>query len=527
MATIYQESTWNGVAVDTYTDTTTGTIQVYAKGFAPLGGLGGVLIAESKPKNGNSDWTLVDETRYRRTVNNQRDRDGELPYTEAQFKAQFFGDGTRHFNNNRAAVLNKPGTSSINERQGFFDNRVPFTSNPTGNQERVNSDGSITEQRVVNPNADPDPDAESSATVPLNGADGNGGGGSGAIGDSSGGSNTGTNPGDTSGGTNILNPDDPNSGSDGLDNSDGSTNDDNIITIENPNDTAFDDNTKTGGDEGGYISYPSIEPPAGLEYDYVTFTAYEYNPSGVSLSQRQYDITGGTKYETIELPIQPTISETNSVSWTGDTLNEIQKGFADLSAGAIEFMGGDGGYRIKKAVQEGTAALKKIVDNPTTSKAIVAFFAGQAVGANIMGRSTGAIINPNLELLFTGPSLRSFNFNFRLTPRNADESSSIRKMIRAFKRNSAVQRQNSNLFLMSPRVFQIEYNYKGQGQHPYLNKIKPCALQSFNVNYTPDGSYMVFGSTGSLTAYDITLSFTEINPIYADEYNGSSTDMGF
>lgn len=526
MAEIFQESTWNGVAVDTYTDTTTGRIQVYSKGFAPLGGLGGVLIAESVPNNGTSDWRLVESARYRREINNQRDDDGQIPYTEAQFENQFFGDGTRHFNNNRAAVLNKQGTSSLNERQGFYDNRVPFTSNPTGNQERVNSDGTVTDAQVVNPGAVPDPSAEPEAVVPLGGAgeSGSGLGDAGGSGTGSGGDTTGTGE-DSSSGTENLNPSDPNTGGT---TGDDNTNDDSTetSTTTNPNDTAFDDSTLTGGEEGGVINYPSITPPAGLEYDFVSFTAYDYNPSGVSLSQQQYT-HGGTKYETINLPIQPTITETNSVSWTSDQLNDIQKGFANLATGGINFLGDGNGYELKKALQEGTAALKKYVDNPTTSKAMVAYFAGQAVSANIIGRQTGAIINPNLELLFSGPSLRSFNFNFRLTPRNSTESTSIRKMIRAFKRNSAVQRQSANLFLMSPRVFDIQYQYKGGGQHPYLNKIKPCALTAFNVNYTPDGSYMVFGSTGSLTSYELTLSFTELNPVFADEYGDSATDMGF
>ena len=104
------------------------------------------------------------------------------------------------------------------------------------------------------------------------------------------------------------------------------------------------------------------------------------------------------------------------------------------------------------------------------------------------------------------------------------------KIIRAFKRNSAVQTATSAFFLKSPRIFKLEYIYKGGkdgGQHPYLNKFKPCALTNFAVNYTPDGSYMVFNDTGSLTAYDIQLSFTEIIPVYADDYNGPDTDMGF
>ena len=520
---IFQESTWDGVAVDTYTDTSTGAIQVFSKGFGPLGGLGGVLIAESIPNSGSSDWRLVESSRYRRQVNNQRDADGQLPYTEAQFENQFYGEGTRHFNNNRAAVLNKPGTSSLNERQGFFDNKVPFTSNPTGNQERVNSNGSVTDAQVVNPSGVPDDGALPEATVPLSGSgtgDDDGGGGAGD--GTTGGDNTGTGT-DSTSGTVTLDGNNPNTG--------GTTGDEDINddstspnTSESENETAFDGSTNTQGGEET-ISYPSITPPAGLEYDFVSFTAYDYNPSGISLTSKTYTHSG-TKYETIILPIQPTITESNSVSWTSDTLNDIQKGFANLSAGGIEFLGGDGGYRIKKAIQEGSAALQNLVKDETTSKAVVAFFAGQAVSANLVARSTGAIINPNLELLFSGPSLRSFNFNFRLTPRNIDESTSIRKMIRAFKRNSAVQRGNQ-LFLMSPRVFDIQYQYKGGGQHPYLNKIKPCAMTAFSVNYTPDGSYMVFGSTGSLTSYELTMSFTELNPVFADEYNGGASDMGF
>lgn len=522
---VYQELDWEGVTVDTYTDTTTGRIQVFDKGFGPLGGLGGVLIAESVPGNGKSDWRLVDGARYRRSVNRQRDSDGEIPYTEAQFNKKFFSDAARQFNNERAYVLNKPGNSSLSERQGFFDNRVPFTSNPTGNKERVNFDQSITTTQVVNPNANPDPDADADASVPLNDSSGDGGGGGGGNGD---GQNIGTDPDADSTGQNGSIPNASTNGPIGQvvgDQEDGL----HIMTVGDPEDAnqyAYDGTTTTGGSPGEYIKYPLIDPPPGLNYDYVTFTAYEYNPGGVDLTRTEY-VHSGTKYETIQLPIQPTITETNSVGWTQDQLNDIQKGFADLSKGGMDFFDGDGGAAFRQAFANGKQAIKDLLENPTTKPLIKAFFAGQAVSANIIGRSTGAIINPNLELLFNGPSLRTFNFNFRLTPRNAEESRQIRKLIRAFKRNSAVQRSNVNLFLVSPRVFQIEYNYRGQGQHPYLNKFKPTALTSFSVNYTPDGSYMVFGTTGSVTAYDITMSFTEINPIYADDIDDSDTDMGF
>ena len=83
------------------------------------------------------------------------------------------------------------------------------------------------------------------------------------------------------------------------------------------------------------------------------------------------------------------------------------------------------------------------------------------------------------------------------------------------------------IFLKTPRVFQIEYIFDDSdtSNHPFLNKIKPCAMTSFNVNYTPDGSYSTFPD-GSMTSYAISMSFGELQPIYADEYDDSD-DMGF
>ena len=41
-------------------------------------------------------------------------------------------------------------------------------------------------------------------------------------------------------------------------------------------------------------------------------------------------------------------------------------------------------------------------------------------------------------------------------------------------------------------------------------------LQGFNVNYTPDNSYMTY-QDGAMTGYDVSMVFREIVPIYADE----------
>ena len=232
--------------------------------------------------------------------------------------------------------------------------------------------------------------------------------------------------------------------------------------------------------------------------------------------------------------MQPQLSEATSVSWGGDTLNAIQAEGANLAREAIRDLGeGNIGEALGNMINNTTGAVNRLLEDGGSKAALTAYFAGQAVGANVIGRTTGQVINPNLELLFSGPNLRSFNFNFTLTPRDSEEARIVRKIIRAMKRNMTPQRSSQNLFLESPRIFELEYIFGDTNrEHPFMNKFKPCACTNFTVNYTPDGSYMTYRGEPSMTSYQIAMSFGEIEPIYADEYGAfDGTDneptMGF
>ena len=272
-------------------------------------------------------------------------------------------------------------------------------------------------------------------------------------------------------------------------------------------------------------------------YDYISITAYDYEPSGMKsygerpsgFSKREGDGKRfKNKQETIQLPMQPQLSEATAVSWGNDTLNEIQRAGADIAAGTIRRAGdGDIGGALSEMASGVNAEFSRLLGNGAAKNQIIAYFAGQAVGANVIGRTTGQVINPNLELLFTGPNLRSFNFNFTLTPREPEEAKTIRKIIRAMKRNMTPRISDKDLFLKSPRIFELEYIFgDNTEQHPYMNKFKPCACTNFTVNYTPDGSYMTYRGEPSMTSYQIAMSFGEIEPIYADEYKNEN-NMGF
>ena len=269
-------------------------------------------------------------------------------------------------------------------------------------------------------------------------------------------------------------------------------------------------------------------------YDYIEITAYDYVPSGLDVGKKLKQGFKGSnrrftrRYETIQLPMQPQLSESTAVSWGGNTLNAIQAIGAQAAQGAIEKLGMEGDLQgALGALGGGLQNLGQLASDDGTKSQLAAYFAGQAVGANVLGRATGQVINPNLELLFTGPNLRSFNFNFTLTPRDAEEAGIVRRMIRAMKRNMTPQRSSEALFLKSPRIFELEYIFGDTNrEHPFMNKFKPCACTSFTVNYTPDGSYMTYRGEPSMTSYQIAMSFGEIEPIYSDEYNDGERTMG-
>ena len=88
----------------------------------------------------------------------------------------------------------------------------------------------------------------------------------------------------------------------------------------------------------------------------------------------------------------------------------------------------------------------------------------------------------------------------------------------------APQTEGAILFLMSPWTWQLTYMHRGR-EHKYLNKFKECAMNSLTTQYTPDGNYATFES-GHMTAYSITMSFTELEPVFSSDYD-SKDEIGY
>jgi hypothetical protein len=273
--------------------------------------------------------------------------------------------------------------------------------------------------------------------------------------------------------------------------------------------------------------------------DRIFITQFKYKRTDVI--QREGDFSALENIVgSVTLPMPNDISETNSVGWGDNSLSNI----AALSMPKLVEAGlkaGEGD--ITGAVNDGFAAVRNTLMNGSTGRRLQQFLAVNAAasvvkkfGVNVdpeafIVRSTGAAINPNLELLFNGPKLRQFGFQFKMTPRSKEEAIQIRKIIRFFKQGMSPRKGigEASFFLGTPNVFKLKFK-SGENELKSIGKIKTCALLSFAVNYTPDGFYAAYEDASANGSQPISvtmqLGFTELTPVFNDEFDDNYDDIG-
>lgn len=256
------------------------------------------------------------------------------------------------------------------------------------------------------------------------------------------------------------------------------------------------------------------------------------------------------------LPMPNSINDSNNVSWgtdemgniaaalTADTMAKLGPKLATAGlAGLTEMLTGIGGgnaagfalqaQNIATLVTNGLISqeLAGVLGGDFTSK-ILKRQGVEVSPESILARGAGIVPNSNMELLFNAPTLRAFNFSYRLSPRSSDEAKMVRKIIRFFKQGMAAKKLSgkageSSFFLGTPNVFKLEYR-SGTQPMDAVNKIKTCALTSFSCNYTPDGLWAAY-EKGQPVSTVFSMTFNELEPIYDTDYQedvfGGRTDL--
>ena len=311
-------------------------------------------------------------------------------------------------------------------------------------------------------------------------------------------------------------------------------------------------------DRGGLLRYPLEAMTDSTDYLQIDITKYvpvkKASESGGivgSVGSRKLSgrspVRGFTATQslvnqgTVLLQIPSQIQDGNSASYGEDKLNSLVGaavgGTADMMKNVGTAIGkGDvegaitaGGDSLKNALASSGVsvdAAKSLITKKLAASA-VSVFGGNVSVNQLLSREQGQILNPNMELLFNGPTLRNFRFSFKMTPRSEKEAEQCKLIIRTFKMNMApkVTGSGANLFLNTPNVFELRYK-SGFRNHPFLHKFKQCFLTDISVNYTAEGVYATYENKEPISM-TMDLTFKELEPIYDNDYfdeNGYDSD---
>ena len=305
---------------------------------------------------------------------------------------------------------------------------------------------------------------------------------------------------------------------------------------------------RTYRDRGGVLRYPYEALTESTDYLQIDINQYESvkdrTGSIVGRTNRVSPLRGRNPFGlttkslvnkgTILLQIPSQVEDGNSVNYGSSELNSIA---GAAVSGAVDLMSGAGAAiatgRIGEAFGEAGKAARNALDaadiNVETATAlatkkiattVVGAFGGNVSVNQLLQRESGQIFNPNMELLFNGPTLRNFRFAFKMTPRSPEEAEQCKLIIRTFKMNMAPKvtsgRGTSSLFLNTPNVFELRYK-SGAANHPFLHRFKQCFLTDISVNYTAEGVYATYENKEPISMI-MDLTFKELEPIYDIDY---------
>ena len=294
------------------------------------------------------------------------------------------------------------------------------------------------------------------------------------------------------------------------------------------------------------FAYPlDIDP----RQDHMKIVRYEYLRADINLSKgRRTEFTkvGGTEKTvagdsvigsnpmgSILLPM-PKVTDVYGVEWGKSELNI--NGLTAL--GSVDnLLGGPFGNRfrsdgINKEQADQQDAAKDAQNRGVQKDGLMTL--GQTMNTNIslktasflmgtdvdmdtyLARTGGKVLNPNAEMLFQGPTIRSFPFSFLMVARSQREGQEIRKIIRFLKLGMAPKFRNTT-YLANPDIFTLHYK-NGPGKNDELDTVNKfskggLALTNMNVDYAPNGYWSAYRDSHPV-ALRMDLEFTELRPIY-------------
>jgi hypothetical protein len=217
--------------------------------------------------------------------------------------------------------------------------------------------------------------------------------------------------------------------------------------------------------------------------------------------------------DSIAIYLPPDVKDATTASYN----NAAEMGVIGLAAaGGIGFVDAMKRNDFESAAGSLLGSAKGIIME--AAKRMGSEFAGGLSGVDpeaitgFANKAFGQATNPYMEVIFEKVGMRTFSYNFTFSPRNADETADVQKIIKMFRFHMLPEMQGANeRFLTLPSTFDIHYMYQlsseNARENSFYSKIATCVLNGVDVDYTPDGVKSF--ASGAPTQIKMGLNFME------------------
>ena len=194
------------------------------------------------------------------------------------------------------------------------------------------------------------------------------------------------------------------------------------------------------------------------------------------------------------------------------------------------FKGGEGAADTAKSVLK-SAGKTAGLEGVSLAADAIGGIAGSGTAQLGFQAATGTVRNPMLEMVYSSPGFRSFQFEFTFYPRDEREALEVQRIIERFRFHQAPELvKGAEGFLIPPSEFDIKFYYAGS-MNPNIPALATTVLTQIDVNYTPNGwtAYEVpgenkpaLGRTGMPVAIQLALQFKETTFLTKDDFKSDS-----
>lgn len=226
--------------------------------------------------------------------------------------------------------------------------------------------------------------------------------------------------------------------------------------------------------------------------------------------------------QSIYLYVPDTVQQTTTNKWSGVSLTEA------LGKAGIAAQGGQAVASELNRVLSGGTFDPKLGAGRTSAASASGGFTGELAGIaaassgaygsgieKVMMASAGYAQNPQIEILFDSVDNRTFQFDFKFTPKSKSEAEMVLNIIKAFRYHAAPeiveQGTGGGRFFIPPSEFDITYYFDGK-ENRALHKFSTCVLEAIDVNYS-NGNFATYDD-GIPVEIGMTLRFMEVEILH-------------